>query len=149
MPGIITSRVMATGRNWRARRSPSSPPAAVRTQKPFLAQEALHQVALRRVVVDDQHAAPGGRQLRRRRRPPQRNDGDSASTASRRLQVFGSLTTAGSLMVKTLPSPGHAVHGHVAAHHLAEAAREGQTQAGAAELARGRGIGLRESPEIA
>ena len=39
---------------------------------------------------------------------------------------------------------GHAVHGHVAAHHLAEAAREGQPQTGAAELARGRGIGLGE-----
>ena len=62
MPGIITSSVMATGRNWRARRSPSSPPAAVAHAKAFLAQKTLHQVALRRVVINHQHAASNGRQ---------------------------------------------------------------------------------------
>ena len=35
-------------------------------------------------------------------------------------------------------------HGHVAAHHACKLARDGESEAGAAEALRGRGIGLRE-----
>ena len=63
--------------------------------KTLLSQKALHQVALPRVVIDDQHAAFDGRAFRR-----------TALGCPTGTSDFTSSTTAGSVMVKTLPSSG-------------------------------------------
>ena len=93
MPGIITSSVMASGRSSRASRSPSSPPRRGDDRKPSLREEALHQVAHRRVVVDHQHGADARRHAAR---PGARATGSSTVAA----------TSAGSRTVKVVPWPG-------------------------------------------
>ena len=55
--------------------------------------------------------------------------------------------STGSFIVKVEPLPELARHRHVAAHHLAEAPREAESQPGAAVFARRRGVGLRERLE--
>ena len=91
MPGIITSSVMASGASSRASRSASSPRAGRDHAEALAPEEALHQLADRRVVVDHQHRAPA------------RVAGPSRCSTARAASGAGSSTRAGRRRANVLP----------------------------------------------
>ena len=87
--GITMSSVIASGRSWRASRSPSAPPDGLDHAVAAAGELDLEQLARGAVVVDDQeHALPA----RRARRGA--------------LGRLGLAVAAGRTMVKVEPSPG-------------------------------------------
>ena len=137
MPGIITSSVIASGCSSRASSQALLAARAPQHAEAFLRQGPPQQVA---------HRAD-------RRRSPAPTPAASATSARppplrRRL-----LAPCGSTTSRRQPDRERgalsqlALDRDVAAHHPAEAAADRQPEAGAAELARRRGVGLREGLE--
>ena len=137
MPGIMTSSVIASGRSRRAIRRPSSPLSAPSTLEAVSAERPAQQFMNRGIVIDHQHSrrAAGCSPGRSRCRPQLARfilaADDVGRKAQRERRALAQL----------------ALHRDVAAHHLAEAPGDGQAQAGAAELARGGSVRLREGLE--
>ena len=120
MPGIMTSSVIASGRSFRARRRPSSPPDAVTTRNPSLARKrCIRSRTAASSSITSTVLTPGGT----------RSSGTVATTGS---SAAGSATLSRQPNGERAASARLALDGDVAAHHPAEPPAQRQAETGSA-----------------
>ena len=123
--------------------------AGPREGEGLVAQRLHHRAAHRRLVLGLGDAGAEAEQRRAHLGQRGRAGGAEGAGGTRRRHgaVHSAGGTAGRRTVKTEPSPGALVTERVPAHHLAEAPRDRQAQAGAAVAPRRRGLRLLERLE--
>ena len=134
MPGMVTSSRMARGCSCRASRSPVGPSEAVQGAYPSRSRKPTHQITLRLVVVNDQHDLVARRVHHLR---------VGCGTVLGGLLLYGCWKNDDERAALAFDGPD----GDIAAEQRGKRLGERKTKPSAAELTRGRGVGLLEALE--